>query len=94
MNPVTDPGNPTQKPAWKSFETWAAVAVGLVGVLMESGLVADGSPLAKILGAALAMAAALGITASRTALKMSGNKMAAHVEAAKVMADKLPLPRP
>jgi predicted outer membrane protein len=94
MYPENDPGSPVQKPAWKSFETWASVVLIALGALLEAGVFADGSPVAKTIGAVLAIAGALGITASRTALKMSGNKAAAHVEAAKVMAEKLPLSRP
>lgn len=93
MDPVTDPSNPTQKPAWKSFETWASVVLIALGALLEAGVFAADSPAAKAIGALLAIAGALGITASRTILKASGNKAAAHVAAAKVLASSS-LPKP
>ncbi len=97
MDPVTDPGSPTQKPAYKTFEAWVAAAVVLMGQLVALGIIPSDSKVVALAGAAVSALAALGIIGARTLLKMNGNKTAAYVEAAKVTAgviDKLPLAKP
>lgn len=84
---AVDPGSPVQVPALKQFEVWVKLALGVAGVLMNLGIIADGSPLAKYIGAAFAIAGVLGISVSRTMLQVSGNKSAALVESSKVIAE-------
>jgi hypothetical protein len=90
MDPVTDPGSTTQKPGYLSSEFYLSLLPTILGALMASGVFADDSVPAKIIGAVLAVLGALGYAAGRTMVKASGNKAAAHVAAAKAVADKLP----
>ena len=57
------------KAGWKTTEFWLSLAATVAGVLLESGLLGDGSTAAKIVGAASATLGALGYTYHRTVLK-------------------------
>lgn len=57
------------KPAWKTTEFWVNFAVTVVGLLMASGVFAEESQTARILGAIMAMIAPLVQTQSRTQIK-------------------------
>jgi hypothetical protein len=93
LTPEQDPLSPAQKPASKTLEGKLATVVTVAGVvltalasLFDQGLLGDGK-LAAILGSVLAVAAALGLIAGRTALKIKANsdtaKAAALIEASK-----------
>ncbi len=84
---AVDPASPVQKASLKSFEIWVKLALAVAGVLMDMGIIADGSPLAKYIGAAFTIAGVLGISISRTAMTLSGNKTAAAVKSAEYLAD-------
>ena len=93
MDPVLDPGSPAQKPGWKSSELYLSLLPTILGAVMASGLVADGSVAAKVIGAVLAVLGVLGYTAGRSFVKASGNKAAAFVEATKAQSQG-PLSKP
>ena len=57
------------KPGIKTTEFWLAAAATVVGGLMASGVIAEESSIAKILGFAAAALGALGYTGARLALK-------------------------
>ena len=57
------------KPGIKTTEFWLAAAATVVGGLMASGVIAEESSVAKILGIAAAALVALGYTGARLALK-------------------------
>ncbi|QDP45902.1 MAG: hypothetical protein Tp1125DCM238401_15 [Prokaryotic dsDNA virus sp.] len=57
------------KPGYKTTEFWLAGAATVVGGLMASGVIAEESSLAKILGIAASALVALGYTGARLALK-------------------------
>jgi hypothetical protein len=95
---AADPSSPVIAPWWKQFEQWAGVAVAMLGTLMEFGVIGEGTKLGKAIGVVLMLAGYLGIGVSRTAQKMSANRMAAQIEATKVAAQALeklpPLAKP
>ncbi len=84
---AVDPASPVQRPALKSFETWVKLALGVAGLLMQVGIIADGTPLAKYIGAAFALAGFLGISVSRTALQINGNKVAGQLAQAALLSE-------
>lgn len=63
-------------PGWKTSEFWITLIVILIGALPSSGLIAEGSQAAKIVGLAISVLGGLGYMQSRTSLKK------AHVWAA------------
>lgn len=71
------------KPSWKSFSTWMAVASAVVGGLLASGVIADGSLVFRILGAAQMILSALGYQAVKATSVASVAKSAALEAAAK-----------
>lgn len=72
---------------YKSTEFWMSLAAVLVGALLSSGVLADGSVWAQALGVVASMLGALGYTVSRSYVKAAESKSAVLLEAAK----KLPL---
>lgn len=50
------------KPNWKTTEFWLSVAAVVVGAVLASGVFLDGSEVARLLGGASALLAALGYT--------------------------------
>lgn len=83
MDPVLDPGSPAVKPGYKTTEFWLSLAAILVGVLLSSGVIADDSQAAKMLGLASSLLGSLGYVANRAHVKAVSIKGAALVEAAK-----------
>lgn len=57
------------KPGWRTTEFYGAWAAKILGALLTSGLLADGSLAMRITGAAVFILAQLGYTWSRTAVK-------------------------
>ena len=57
------------KPGIKTTEFWLAAAATVVGGLMASGVIAEDSGLAKVIGIAASALVALGYTGARLALK-------------------------
>lgn len=53
------------KPGYKTTEFWLTNAAFLLGALLASGLVGDGSALAKLIGLAGSILSTLGYTISR-----------------------------
>lgn len=84
---AADPSSTVIAPWWKQFEQWAGVAVAMLGTLMEFGVIGEGTKVGKAIGAILMIAGYLGVGVSRTAQKMNANKMAAHIEATKVLGE-------
>lgn len=58
------------RPGWKTTEFWITLGTTVLGTVAASGLFGD-SPVVKAMGLAVDVAAALGYTASRTAVKRS-----------------------
>jgi len=56
------------KPGIKTTEFWLAAAATVVGGLMASGVIAEDSSLAKVIGIAASALVALGYTGARLAL--------------------------
>ena len=63
--PVTTP----TKPGWKTSEAWLSFLAMVIGSLPSSGLLPASGESTKIVGLAITLLAALGYTASRTAVK-------------------------
>ncbi len=57
------------KPGIKTTEFWLAAAATVIGGLMASGVIAEDSSLAKVIGIAASALVALGYTGARLALK-------------------------
>lgn len=57
------------KPGWKTTEFWLTVAAQVVGMLLASGVVHDGSGFAQALGVAATALAAAGYSVSRGKVK-------------------------
>ncbi len=57
------------KPGYKTTEFWLTAIAELVGLLLASGVLVAGSMIAKIVGGAIAVLAALGYTVARSKLK-------------------------
>lgn len=55
----------TLKPGWKTTEYWITKVVAVIGALMAAGYIADGTQAARICGAVMVSAAALGYSVSR-----------------------------
>ena len=68
--------NGNSKPGWKTTEFWITMAMMVVGVLLESGILAAGSQLAVVAGVVLQLGSALGYKASRTSVKNAEAKAA------------------
>lgn len=89
VTPENDPAQTAQKPAIKTLEGQASIGIAILGAVLvalealnDAGIFGD-SKLGAIIGAVLAVASTFGLLASRTALKMNGNKTAALLAAAK-----------
>ena len=57
------------KPGWKTSEAWFTLAAQIVGALLTSGLLADGSKEMRIAGVVALVLSSLGYQANRTILK-------------------------
>jgi len=57
------------KPGIKTTEFWLAAAATVIGGLMASGVIAEDSSLAKVIGIAASALVALAYTGARLALK-------------------------
>lgn len=57
------------KKGYKSTEFWLSTTAMLLGQLMVSGVLTDGSTAAQIVGGAMTLLSALGYTHCRTSLK-------------------------
>jgi hypothetical protein len=97
LNPENDPAQTAQKPAIKTLEGQVSTGIAIMGAVLlalealhEQGIFGDGK-IGAIIGAVLAVAASFGLLASRTILKMNGNKAAALVAAAKAAPPSDPL---
>ena len=86
-DPALDPASPATKPAWKCFEPWAMVFVGLLSSVAASGLLNPADPTQakwlQIIGLILSVLSALGLTASRTMVKTAAINGAAIVAASR-----------
>ena len=76
------------KPGYKTTEFWLSLAAMVVGALASSGIVADGSGWAKLVGLISTVLGALGYTAARAYAKMGETK----AEAMKAVSQAGPLP--
>jgi hypothetical protein len=72
----------TSNAGYKTTEFWLSTLVVILGILMSSGVVADGGMVAKIVGGVLGLLGALGYTAKRLSLKTETQK----TETAKILA--------
>jgi len=61
------------KPGYKSTEAWITLVLVIIGGLLSTGIIGDGTQVAQILGTVTTIASALGYTASRTAIKKGSN---------------------
>lgn len=57
------------KPGFKTSEFWLMVAASILGILMASGVIVEGSIWYQIVGGAIAVLSGLGYTWSRTRVK-------------------------
>lgn len=81
MGPGELVGPVLPEPGWKTSEMWLTlIPIGL-GVLLTSGLFADGSLWAKLIGAAIAMFSAFGYGVQRAAVKSAASKAGVTVMA-------------
>lgn len=68
-SPPPTPPTPPTKPGWRTTEFYGAWAVKILGALMSSGVLGDGTTASRIVGAVLTLLGFLGYTYSRTILK-------------------------
>ena len=57
------------RPGYKTTEFWLSAVAVILGLLMASGAIADGSTAAVIVGGASTLLASLGYTAARAKVK-------------------------
>jgi len=57
------------KAGYKTTEFWFSLLVFLLGAALASGLIADGTAVAKAIGGALSLLSSLGYTAGRVGVK-------------------------
>ena len=67
------------KPGYKTTEFWLSLLVMILGTLMGSGIITDGSTVEKIIGGALAILGAMGYTYNRMGVKKADTLAAAYV---------------
>ena len=60
------------KPGYKTTEFWLSTIALILGVVMASGAVSEGTVASQIIGGAMAILAQLGYTAARTQIKAGG----------------------
>ncbi len=60
------------KPGYKTTEFWLSTIAVLIGALLASGVVTEGSLTARIVGGVVAVLAALGYGINRTITKING----------------------
>jgi hypothetical protein len=63
--------NPT-KPGWQTTEFWLALAAKLLGALLATGVIGDGTIAMRIAGVAAAVLTSLGYSVSRAVVKAAG----------------------
>lgn len=81
MGPGELVGPVLPEPGWKTSEMWlTGIPIGL-GVLLTSGLIADGSIWARLIGAAISMFSAFGYGLQRAAVKSAASKAGVTVMA-------------
>lgn len=68
-DPTTAPTPAPVKPGWKTTEYWLTKAAMILGALLASGILGDGSTAQRVAGAVVALLAQLGYTTSRTLVK-------------------------
>ena len=68
---MADKTQPQKKPGFKTSEFWLSSTATMLGILLASGLFADGGTATQIVGGALSILASLGYTASRTQVKVA-----------------------
>ena len=59
------------KPGYKTTEFWLSLIATILGFVMASGLVIEGSQVAQYIGGAMAILAQLGYTGARTVQKIN-----------------------
>lgn len=69
---MADETTPSITPGYKTTEFWLSALALVLGVVMSSGVVGDGTIAAQIIGGAMAILAQLGYTAARTQIKAGG----------------------
>jgi len=62
------------RPGWMTSEFALSAIANVLGYLMASGVIADGTLWARLIGAALALLATLGYTYGRSAIKAATNR--------------------
>ena len=67
-------GEQTMKSGYKTTEFWFILATNLFGATLASGLVAEGSTIAEILGVAMIILGNLGYTYARTKAKIEESR--------------------
>jgi hypothetical protein len=68
------PSKKKTKSSLKSTEFWLSAAAVIVGLLLSSGILGDGTPAMRYVGAAASILASLGYTAARTKVKSDAKK--------------------
>lgn len=63
-------------PGWKTSEFWATIVGQVVGAILASGVLTEGSIWVQLLGGILAVASAFGYQAQRTSLKKAESQNA------------------
>ncbi|MAH44294.1 hypothetical protein CMI37_00590 [Candidatus Pacearchaeota archaeon] len=61
----------SQSKGWRTSEFWLSLAAILCGALIAGDVVSESSTIGKAVGAVISVLAALGYTASRTAVKVN-----------------------
>jgi hypothetical protein len=84
-------GLPPPKPGWKTTELWITLAVQVVAVLLDSGVLGEGR-LALAAGALLHVAGLFGYVAARTVAKKAHEaaRAAVRVETLRTLEDMSP----
>ncbi len=66
---MADGTQPVVKPGYKTTEFWLTLAATVVGALMASGVIVEGTTWGKVVGVAAMILSALGYQVSRTIVK-------------------------
>lgn len=61
------------KPGYKTTEFWMSFTAVLLGFVVSSGVLIEGSQIERVVGMAVSTLAALGYTAARAKIKSSGS---------------------
>lgn len=76
------------KSTYKCTESWILVGISVLGTLMSTGIVAEGSMASQIVGGILAVAGALGYSKARVTLKTTEAYAQLPSEPVEVVEDK------